>query len=409
MSENSVPLVAVATAPPTTTAGPLTGRALRLTMLLLAVSCGAAVANIYYAQPLLGEIAHSFSIGHGTASLIVTATQVGYAIGLAFLLPIGDLVQSRRLVSWLLLGTTAALVLACVAPGFHVLLAASVAVGLTSIVAQILMPLAAQLAPAQERGRWVGTVTSGLLMGIMLARSVSSFAAAAWGWRSIYGISAGLMIVLSLTLRSLLPANEPRHHASYGSLLRSIGALARTERVLRRRAFAQALMFGTFTSFWTAIAYELSSRHGLHQTGIAVFALVGAGGIASAPLIGRLGDAGRGAYGRLIGFVLAGAAMALAAFGDGSVVLLAAAAVVLDVGAQLNYVLSMRDVYALRPEARARLNSVFMTSMFLGGALASALTGAIVNAWGWTGVCAFGAAEAVLGALFWIAAPREAR
>lgn len=256
MPQNRIPLTADGPRA-TSAASPLTGRALRLTMLLLAVSCGAAVANIYYAQPLLGSIARSFSIGHGTASLIVTATQVGYALGLAFLLPIGDLVQSRRLVGWLLLGTTAALVLACAAPGFHVLLAASVAIGLTSIVAQILMPLAAQLAPAEERGRWVGTVTSGLLLGIMLARSVSSFAAAAWGWRSIYGISAGLMIVLSLALRSLLPAHEPRHRASYGSLLRSTITLARTEPVLRRRALAQALMFGTFTSFWTAIAYEL--------------------------------------------------------------------------------------------------------------------------------------------------------
>jgi predicted MFS family arabinose efflux permease len=378
-------------------------------MLLLAVSCGAAVANIYYAQPLLGPIAQDFSVSQGTASLVVTATQVGYALGLAFLLPVGDLVQSRRLVGRLLIATAAALVLTCVAPGFRVLLAASVILGLTSIVAQILMPLAAQLAPADERGRWVGTVTSGLLLGIMLARSLSSFAAAAWGWQAIYGISAGLMVVLSVCLRSLLPPVGPRFRASYGSLIRSTVALARSEPILRRRALAQGLMFGTFTTFWTAIGFELSSRHGLHQTAIAVFALVGAAGASSAPLIGRLGDAGYGAAGRLLGFVLAITAMALAALGAASVVLLAIAGVVLDVGAQLNYVLSMRDIYALAPDARARINSVFMTTMFLGGAIASALTGVASDSWGWSGVCVLGIAQGALGVVVWITAPRGRR
>jgi predicted MFS family arabinose efflux permease len=378
-------------------------------MLLLALACGAAVANIYYAQPLLGVIAHSFSISRGSASLLVTATQVGYALGLAFLLPVGDLVQSRRLVSRLLLAAAGALVLACIAPGFEVLLAAFVVIGLVSIVAQILMPLAAHLAPEQERGRWVGTVTSGLLLGIMLARSLSSFAAAAWGWRSIYGISAGLMLLLSIVLRRLLPVIVPQHRDGYRPLLRSTVTLARSEPVLRRRTLAQALMFGTFTSFWTAIAYELIARHGFHQTAIAVFALVGAAGAASAPLIGRLGDAGHGAIGRLLGFMLAGGAMVLAALGAGSVVLLALAAIALDVGAQFHYVLSMRDIYALRPQARARINSVFMTTMFLGGAISSALTGAIVNTWGWSGVCILGAAEAALGVLVWLTAAREHR
>jgi len=252
------------------------------------------------------------------------------------------------------------------------------------------MPLAARLAPAEERGRWMGTVTSGLLVGIMLARSLSSFAAAAWGWQSIYVISAGLMLVLSVALRFLLPPAEPLYRASYGSLIRSTVELARSEPILRRRSLAQALMFGTFTTFWTAIAYELASRHGLDQTEIAVFALVGAAGALSAPLIGRLGDSGHGAVGRFVGFALAIAAMTLAALGASSVALLVTAAVVLDVGAQFNYVLSMRDIYELAPDARARINSVFMTTMFLGGAVASALTGVISDRWGWSGVCLFG-------------------
>jgi predicted MFS family arabinose efflux permease len=376
-------------------------RSLRATMLALAVACGAAVANIYYAQPLLAAIARSFSISRGSASLIVTATQVGYALGLALLLPIGDLVQSRRLVSRILVVTTGALVLACVAPGFQVLLAASVLIGLTSIIAQILLPLAAELAPDESRGRYVGMVTSGLLLGIMLARSVSSLAAAVLGWRSIFGISAGLMLLLAAVLWRVLPEIAPSHRAGYRSLLRSTVAIAREEPVLRSRALAQGLMFATFTTFWTAIAYELSDRHGFGQAAIALFALVGAAGATSAPLIGRLGDAGHGPLGRLLGFALAAGAMVLAAVGASSVIMLAIAAIVLDVGAQFHYVLSMRDIYTLRPESRARINSVFMTTMFLSGAAASALTGVVFSRWGWTSVCVFAVAEAALGAGVW--------
>jgi predicted MFS family arabinose efflux permease len=376
-------------------------RALRWVILTLAFACGASAANLYYAQPLLGLLSHSFHVSKGTATVVVTATQVGYALGLALLIPLGDLLENRRLASRTLLVTAAALAVAAFAPDFWVFLAVSVLIGVTSVVAQILVPLAAHLAPAESRGRLVGQVMSGLLLGIMLARSVSSFAAAAWGWRSIYAISAVVMLLTSLALLRMLPVRKPEHRAAYGSLLASVASLARTEPLLVRRALAQASLFGAFTAYWTAVAYELADRHHLSQNGIAVFALVGAAGAVSAPVAGRLGDSGHGAPGRAVAILLGFAAMVLAGFGVDHLVLLALGGILLDFAVQGHQVLSQRDIYALRPDARARVNSVYMTTVFLGGAAASAATGAVHSAWGWTGVTTMGAALTLVALLLW--------
>jgi predicted MFS family arabinose efflux permease len=377
-------------------------RRLRVITIVLAFACGASVANLYYAQPLLSLIGHSFGVGRGTATIVVTATQIGYALGLALLLPLGDLLENRRLASRTLLLTAIALAIAAFAPGFDVFLVVSVLIGVTSVVAQILVPLMANLAPPHARGKYVGQVTSGLLLGIMLARSIASFAAAAWGWRSIYEISAVLMVLTSLTLIKVLPARRPEHTARYGSLLASTVSLARTEPVLRRRALTQACLFGSFTAYWTAVAYELIDHHHLTQNGVAVFALVGAAGAATAPIAGRLGDAGHSRGARIVALVLATAAMVLAGLGASSLILLALAGVLLDFAVQSHQVLSLRDIYALRGDARARINSVYMTSIFVGGAITSAITGALFDAWGWTGVTIFAAILPAVGALIWL-------
>lgn len=376
-------------------------RSLRLVMVVLAFACGASVANLYYAQPLLDLIGRSFGVGQGAATAVVSLTQIGYAVGLALLLPLGDLLENRKLASRALLVTALALAAAAVAPDLGVFLAASLLIGVTSVVAQILVPLAAHLAPEESRGKWVGQVMSGLLLGIMLARSVASFAAAAWGWRSIYAISAVLMLVTSITLMRMLPLRRPEHRATYKALLGSTITLARTEPLLVRRALSQALMFGAFTAYWTAVAFVLVEKHSLSQTGIAIFALVGAGGALAAPIAGRLADAGHGRIGRLVAIALVLVAMVLAGLGAGSLILLALAGVVLDLAVQGHQVMSQRDIYALRPDARARINSVYMTSVFVGGAIASAVTGVVHSAWGWSGVTAFGALLAVGAAVIW--------
>jgi predicted MFS family arabinose efflux permease len=379
------------------------GRSLRLVMLVLAFACGASVANLYYAQPLLGLIRSSFGISGGTAALVVTVTQVGYAAGLALLLPLGDLLENRKLASRTLLITAVALAAAAAAPGFGVFLLATALVGVNSVVAQVLVPLAAHLAPAGSQGKYVGQVMGGLLLGIMLARSVASLAAAAWGWRSIYVISAVIMVIMALVLAWLLPRRKPQHSATYPQLVASTLAVARAEPVLRHRAVAQAFMFGAFTAFWTAIAIELTGQHHLSQTGIALFALVGAAGAAAAPIAGRMGDRGYGRPARGISAVLGVVALVLADLGSGSLALLAVAAVLLDFAVQSSQVFSVRDIYALRPEARARINSVYMTTIFVGGAASSAVTGVVQQHWGWTGVTLFAAALAALAELLWLA------
>jgi predicted MFS family arabinose efflux permease len=262
----------------------------------------------------------------------------------------------------------------------------------TSVVVQVLVPFAAQLAPPEQRGKYVGRVMSGLLLGILLARSLASVTAAAWGWRSIYLISAVAMIVLSAVLWRLLPKRAPVATARYGRLLRSALQLIREEPVLRRRAVCQALMFGAFSAFWTSISYELISAHHLSQLHIALFALVGAGGAAAALVAGMLGDRGFGRPVRGLSMALAVVAMVLAGLGSGSVLLLAAAAVLLDLATQGNQVLSQRDVYALREDARARLNTVYMTVSFIGGSIASAVSGWLYESHGWAAVTIFAAA-----------------
>jgi predicted MFS family arabinose efflux permease len=389
-------------APRPTTPSPSPSPAeLRRVILVLAVACGMTVANIYYAQPLLAPIASTYGVSQGSTALVVTLTQFGYALGLVVLLPLGDLLENRALVSRILLVTAAALLGAGVSPYFGVFLAMSVLVGMTSVVAQILVPIAAHLAPERDRGRFVGTVMTGLLLGILLARTVSSLVTAALGWRTIYLVSGALMVGLSVVLRRLLPERHPHNAGGYRDLMLSVVRLAREEPALRRRAICQALMFGAFSCFWSSVAFELIRGHGLDQLGIGVFALVGAAGAGAAPLAGWLGDRGHGRAGSGLVIALAAVAMILADYGAGNLVLLALAGVLLDLAVQGHQVFSQREIYGLRSDARARVNTVFMTSVFLGGALGSALAGAVGDAYGWQGVTLLGAALASVSLAIW--------
>lgn len=376
---------------------------------MLALACGLTVANLYYAQPLLGQIADDFGVSDGRSAFVVTATQVGYVAGLLFVLPAGDLVETRWLVSRTLLATAACLVVAAAAPGYPVFLAASLAVGLTSVVAQVLIPYAAHLADDTNRGRFVGTVMTGLLLGILLARTVSSLVAAVAGWRAIFATSAGLMLALAVVLPRVLPAKQPEHRMGYRALLVSVARLVPELPALRRRAVSQALVFGAFTCYWSAVAFELTDRHGLGPVGIAAFALVGAGGAVAAPVAGWLGDRGAGTVAGGLLLALGIAAMALAGCGAGSVVLLGLAGFLLDFAVQGHQVLGQREIYGLRADARSRINTVYMSTVFTGGALASAGTGVLHDGRGWPGVTVLGAACLTAALLIWAAAALRAR
>ncbi|PBQ19715.1 MFS transporter [Pseudomonas congelans] len=356
-------------------------------VMLFAFCCGAIVANIYYAQPIIELIAPDIGLSSTAASLIVSLTQIGYALGLFFLVPLGDLLENRRL----MLITTAVAVLSLLGAAFaeqpNVFLLVSLLVGFSSVSVQMLIPLAAHLAPEESRGRVVGGIMGGLLLGILLARPIASLVADHFGWRAVFGSAAVVMIGISVVLATTMPRRLPDHRASYGQLLFSLWTLLRTQPVLRQRAFYQACMFATFSLFWTAVPLELSRNHGLSQTQIAIFALIGAIGAIAAPISGRLADAG---YTRIasLGALLFGALSFLPGLAHPaySVIGLAITGVVLDFCVQTSMVLGQRTVYALDAASRSRLNALYMTSIFIGGAIGSAVASPLFDHGGWTWV-----------------------
>jgi predicted MFS family arabinose efflux permease len=374
----------------------------RARTLLLAVVCGAAVANIYYAQPLLHTIGEAFGVGDGTAGLLVTASQVGYATALALLVPLGDLLERRRLVSVLLGASAVVLALAAGAPSFALLAAAVALVGVTSAVAQIAVPLAASLAGDHERGRVVGTVMSGLLLGILGARTIAGFVAEVGGWRWVFGVAAAVMVLLAVVVRFGLPRITPTESTTYPRLLRSVLGLVRREPELRRRMALAAVGMGCFTILWTAIDFLLSAPpYGYGPAIVGLFGLAGLAGAAMAPLAGRLADRGHGTVVVTVGLVVLLASWALLGLGGASIVALIAGVVVLDLAQQSLQISHQSVIYALAPQARSRVTTAFVTSAFLGGTLASAAVSLVYPAWGWTGVCVLGAAVAVLGLGIW--------
>ncbi|MFF4779324.1 MFS transporter [Microtetraspora fusca] len=376
---------------------------------LLAVATGTTVANLYYAQPLLSSLRDVFHISTATAGALITLTQVGYVIGMLFLVPLGDRLEKRSLITALLTITTLALVAAGLATGFPMLLAASLISGATSVVAQILVPLAASLAPDHARGRIVGRVMSGLLTGILLSRTLSSLVSDIAGWRVVYLGSAVLMAVLAVALRAALPQHARTTSMPYHHVLRSTVKLVRTHPALLRRGLYQAAMFGAFSAFWTTVSYVLTGPH-FHYSpvGVGVFALVGAAGAAIAPLAGHWAD--RRLTRRMTGAALAVAALAfgVAGFGQRSIVLIALAAIVLDMAVQTTLILGQHTIYQLDPNARARLNSAFIATFFLGGALGSELGSIAYHAGGWGAVSVLGTALPVLALLYWVTEHRDA-
>ncbi|AIT07818.1 MFS transporter [Sphingomonas taxi] len=360
---------------------------------IFSLACGLMVANLYYAQALIGEIAPALGLHGGVAGLVVTLTQLGYGAGLFFVVSLADRVENKRLILLLTVGACLGLVGIWTATGATGFLIFSFLTGFCSVGAQIMVPLAAHLAPERRRGQVVGNIMGGLITGIMLARPLANGLAAVAGWRAIFGLSAIGMALLALLIARTVPQRRPKPDLSYGALLRSgLSLLVRTPAIRRRTAY-QATMFAAFNLFWTTVPLLLAQRFGLGQMGIALFALAGAGGALAAPIAGRLGDRGHvraGTAGALaaaiLAFLLAGWAGAAHAL-----ILLAVAAVVLDAATQMNQVLGQRVLFSIAPEARGRINSVYMTMVFLAGALGSTLATISYDRGGWTATAAVGA------------------
>jgi predicted MFS family arabinose efflux permease len=368
---------------------------------LLAVACGAAVANLYYAQPLLDTIARALGVSSGTAGLLVTATQAGYVTGLLLIVPLGDLLQRRQLVSRLLVIDALALAGAAAAPSLGVLAAALAVVGVSSVAAQILVPFASTLAAEAERGRVVGRVMSGLLLGILLARTIAGIVAELGGWRLIYGLAAGAMLILAVVLRRALPqVAPPEGDLSYRLLLRSVGSLIREEPRLRHRMALGFLSMASFSGLWTSIAFLLSGpEYGYGEGVIGLFSLAGLAGAGIASVAGAMADRGHVLAGTRVAAAGVLAGWALMAFGERSLVALLAGIVVLDLGVQATQILNQSVIYRLRPEARSRLNTAYMTCYFAGAVSGSAGASFAWERGGWSAVSAAGGAAAALGVL----------
>ncbi len=381
----------------------------RRTLWAMSAGCGLAVANNYYAQPLLAEMGRDFGVSDRQIGLITTASQVGYAAGLLLFVPLGDLLERRRQILTMLGAVTVALVAVAFSPTFTWLALASLAVGVTTIAPQLLVPFAAALAPPADRGRVVGIVMSGLLIGILSARTVSGVMGSLFGWRAVYWIAAGLMIALAFTLRALLPRMESQHSGiTYGGLIWSMEELVRTEPTLRVSCIFGALSFASFSAFWTTLTFFLSQPPYQYSSSIiGLFGLVGIVGALVAPVAGRLADRGNPRTTIGLGFLAILLSFTCLYVFKSTLWGMIIGITLLDLGAQASHISNQSRIYAIRPEARSRLNTIYMVVYFVGGALGS-LAGAY--AWsvaGWLGVCVVGATLSALGLLVFAGTSRQ--
>ncbi|HET6812362.1 MAG TPA: MFS transporter [Acidimicrobiales bacterium] len=384
----------MATATPAAAAGEARpgGRLDRGLVAVMAVATGLAVANNYYAQPLLPAIGRSLHLGPGVAGLIVTVAQAGYALGLILLLPLGDLVERRRLVSLLSVATAAALVWLGASPSAASLLPAALVVGAVSVLAQVLVPFAASLASPEERGRVVGMVMSGLLIGVLLARTVAGYLAETGTWRVVYFAAAGAMVVQAVVLYLRLPDYRERTGLSFPRLVGSVVTLLREEPVLRLRSVYGLFSFGTFSVLWTSLAFLLARRYHYSTGVIGLFGLIGAAGALAATLAGRFSDRGWARYSTGAASALLLGSWLLLWLGRSSLPALVLGIVALDVGAQGLHITNQGEIYRLRPEARSRLTAAYMVLYFAGGAAGSVSSATLYADLGWGGVCTAGAA-----------------
>jgi predicted MFS family arabinose efflux permease len=371
---------------------PAAARMRQSLVLLFAVACGVSAANLYYAQPVLPSIAKTFGTSSGNAGLVVTFAQIGYAAGLVLLVPLGDLLPRRRLVPVLLLAATAGLIASALAPDVGVLVAVALLVGAGAVAAQVLVPMAATLAGEARRGHVVGTVMSGLLLGILLARTVSGLVGGLSSWRFVYGLAAVLTATLAFVLSRVLPAEGERPHISYGGLLRTALHLLLSESLLQRRAFFGGLVFAAFSVFWTTMAFVLAGgSYHYGEVTIGLFGLVGAGGALCANFAGRWADQGRTKLTTLVFALCIAVSFGPLWVGRHNLTMMIIGILVLDVGVQGMQVTNQSMIYRLAPHLRSRITSAYMACYFAGGAIGSALGGWVYGSHGWAGVCYLGA------------------
>ncbi|BCH01780.1 MFS transporter [Mesorhizobium loti] len=374
-----------------------------MTALVFAIACGLSVANVYFAHPLLDAIAHDFAIAPASVGIVVTVTQIGYALGLFFIVPLGDLFDRRKLIAVQAVLSAVALSAVGIAPSAAMLLTGLAVVGLLAVVVQVLVAYAADLAVPSERGRAVGTVTSGVILGILLARFVAGVVADFAGWRWVYLVSAALTLIMALVLYLILPRHEAeRPRTPYPRLLGSVVLLFVQEPLLRVRAVLAMLIFASFNVLWAPLVLPLSAApFSLSHTEIGLFGLAGVAGALGARWTGGLVDRGRGQLVTGLSLLLMMGAWLPIAFMGVSLWLLVAGIVMLDLAIQAVHVTNQSLIFSRRPHARSRLVGGYMIFYSLGSALGSIASTMTYGAMGWSGVCVLGASIGLLALLVW--------
>ena len=351
-------------------------------VLFMATCTGLIVANLYYCQPLIVLIAREFGIPEADAGTITYLTQAGYAIGLFFMVPLGDKIERKKQILITTFASVIALIVAATAQSYLVLEIASLLIGITSIVPQLILPLAASLSAAEERGKVVGTIMSGLLVGILLSRTLSGFIGEVWGWRSMFWIASGIGLALFFVMKKQFPYSKPVFEGSYGKLLESLFTLIKTQPLLREATLINVFSFAQFGAFWTTMVLLLSaSPFNFNSATIGLFGIVGASGALAAPLVGKIGDKGNSRVAVGYGCLLMLLSFIIFYFSSTSVIGIIIGIVFVDIGLQGVHISNQTRVYAIMPEARNRMNTVFMSFSFLGTAAGSAY-GLILWKWG---------------------------
>ncbi|WP_343668903.1 MFS transporter [Chitinophaga sp.] len=355
----------------------------------MAACTGLIVANIYYCQPLIVLIAKEWGLKESAAGRVTYLTQIGYALGLLLLVPLGDILERKKQILATTLVAIGALLLAATAQNFIVLQAASLLIGISSVVPQLILPLAAHLAPDHKRGSIIGMIMGGLLIGILASRSVSGSVGALWGWREMYYIAAGICAVLLVLMYFRFPESQPTLKSNYGELMRTVAHYARTHPRLREASVMNALSFAVLSAFWVTMVLFLSNAPFKYSSAqIGLFGIAGAAGALAAPLVGKMSDGRDPRRNIIIGLVLELLSFGAFYFTGSNIILLLVGIVLVDVGHQSIMVTNQTIIYALKPEARNRFNTVYMTTTFIGGAAGSAIGLWFWNHGQWPVVCA---------------------
>ncbi|HFE3161846.1 TPA: MFS transporter [Escherichia coli] len=371
-------------------------------IVLMSIATGLAVASNYYAQPLLDTIARNFSLSASSAGFIVTAAQLGYAAGLLFLVPLGDMFERRRLIVSMTLLAAGGMLITASSQSLAMMILGTALTGLFSVVAQILVPLAATLASPDKRGKVVGTIMSGLLLGILLARTVAGLLASLGGWRTVFWVASVLMALMALALWRGLPQMKSETHLNYPQLLGSVFSMFISDKILRTRALLGCLTFANFSILWTSMAFLLAAPPFNYSDGvIGLFGLAGAAGALGARPAGGFADKGKSHLTTTFGLLLLLLSWLAIWFGHTSVLALVIGILVLDLTVQGVHITNQTVIYRIYPDARNRLTAGYMTSYFIGGAVGSLISASAWQHGGWAGVCLAGATIALVNLLVW--------